>query len=75
MHDKFQAIVLASELRQAARMFDSSVIFVSFIAIGVGVFLIYCFAVMIFAKPDGKPVEPASIDTVDLLPFMNHDAD
>ncbi len=56
-------------------MFDWSVIFVSFIAIGVAVFLIYCFAVMIFAKPDGKPVEPTSIDTVDLLPFMNHDAD
>ena len=75
MHDKFQAIVLTSELRQAAGMFDWSVIFVSFIAIGVAVFLIYCFAVMIFAKPDGKPVEPTSIDTVDLLPFMNHDAD
>ncbi|NKW10497.1 hypothetical protein HGG76_18180 [Ochrobactrum tritici] len=28
-----------------------------------------------FAKPDGKPVEPTAIDTVDMLPFMNHDAD
>ena len=56
-------------------MFDWSLILVYLIALGVGVFLIYCLAVMIFAKPDGKPVEPTTIDTVDMLPFMNHDAD
>ncbi|KXO77613.1 hypothetical protein AYJ56_20630 [Brucella anthropi] len=56
-------------------MFDWPLIFASLLAIGVAVFLIYCLAVMIFAKPDGKPVEPTAIDTVDMLPFMNHDAD
>lgn len=52
-------------------MFDWPLIFASLLAIGVAVFLIYCLAVMIFAKP----VEPTAIDTVDMLPFMNHDAD
>ena len=55
-------------------MFDWPLIFVSLLAIGVAVFLIYCLWVIIFAKPDGEPVEPTTIDTVDMLPFMNHDA-
>lgn len=56
-------------------MFDWPLIFASLLATGVAVFLIYCLWVMIFAKPDGKPVEPRTIDTVDMLPFMKHDAD
>lgn len=56
-------------------MLDWSLIFASLLAIGVAAFLIYCLWVIIFAKPDGNPVEPTTIDTVDMLPFMNHDAD
>lgn len=56
-------------------MFDWPLLLVSLLAIGVAVFLIYCLWVIIFAKPDGEPVEPTTIDTVDMLPFMNHDAD
>lgn len=56
-------------------MFDWSLILVCIFAAGVGAFLIYCFGVILFAKPDGNPVEPTPIDTVDLLPFLNNDAD
>ncbi|OYR16668.1 hypothetical protein CEV32_4302 [Brucella rhizosphaerae] len=54
-------------------MIDWPLIFVIVFALGVLSFLVYCFAIMIFAKPTGEKVKPPNIDTVDLIIFQHSD--
>ncbi|MGH6858771.1 MAG: hypothetical protein ACRECY_00860 [Phyllobacterium sp.] len=54
-------------------MFDLPLILVCIFAAGVLATVVYCYCVIFFAKPDGDPVEPTTIDAVDLMMFQSHD--
>ncbi len=54
-------------------MIDWPLVLIALFGLGGALFIVYCIGVLIFAKPQGDPVEPVQMDTVDLMMF--HDTD